>query len=247
MWVAASCSQLSDLWRKQNCSCRGLQAACGAGGSAHGMPAGRMAPRLPSDAKGPSGISLRALCSGDPEISLRVLLAKQTLLSAQMPRWSRSARTPSAGTAQVGLAADAAILGRAGCRWKSKAEQQRVWSLEGRQECWNDYGVPCTERGCWLAPRRVGCCGQRPGGSARQERCREGAGFHFPAHESPPCAAAAGAAAGARGPSRPCGPVGGWRDAGSSPTLPASPIARKRCWGAGCSQSLAVSTPQSWI
>lgn len=211
------------------------------------MPAGRMAPRLPSDAKGSLGISLRALCSGDPEISLRVLLAKQTLLSAQMPRWSRSARTPSAGTAQVGLAADAAILGRAGCRWKSKAEQQRVWSLEGRQECWNDYGVPCTERGCWLAPRRVGCCGQRPGRSAQQERCREGAGFHFPAHESPPCAAAAGAAAGARGLSRPCGPVGGWRDAGSSPTLPASPIARKRCWGAGCSQSLAVSTPQSWI
>lgn len=113
VWVAASCSQLLDLWRKQTCSCWGLRAVCRAGGSAHGMPAGQMAPRLPSDARGPSGISPRALCSGDPEISLRVLLAKQTLLSAQMPRWSRSA-----GTAQVGLAADAAIPARAGCRWK---------------------------------------------------------------------------------------------------------------------------------
>lgn len=73
------------------------------------------------------------------------------------------------------------------------------------------------ERGCWLPPRRVGCCGQRPGRSTQQERCREGAGFHFPAHESAPCAAAAGAAAGARGPSRPCGPVGGWREQGAVP------------------------------
>lgn len=91
VWVAASCSQLWGLWRKQTCSCRGLRAACGAGGTARGMPAGRMAPRLPSDAKGPSGVSLRTLCSGDPEIPLGVLLAKQTLLSAEMPRWSRSA------------------------------------------------------------------------------------------------------------------------------------------------------------
>lgn len=50
VWVAASCSQLSDPWRKRIDSCWGLQAVRRAGGSVHEMPAGRMALRLPSDA-----------------------------------------------------------------------------------------------------------------------------------------------------------------------------------------------------
>lgn len=91
VWVAASCSQLLDLWRKQTCSCRGLRAACGAGGSAPGVPAGRMAPQLPSDARGPSGISPRALCSGDPKISLSVVGKANPAVSTNAPvvseRW----------------------------------------------------------------------------------------------------------------------------------------------------------------
>lgn len=47
------------------------------------MPAGRMALRLPSDAWRPSGISLRAPCSGNPKTLQGLLLAKQILLSAQ--------------------------------------------------------------------------------------------------------------------------------------------------------------------
>lgn len=81
----------------------------------------------------------------------RILLAKQILLSAQMLRWSLSARVLSAGRARVGLSADAVILRSAGS-WVQKGKggkksKQRTWSLKGKQESWlSYYQLPSMEQ-----------------------------------------------------------------------------------------------------
>lgn len=43
-----------------------------------------------------------------------------------------------------------------------KKKMQRAWCLKDKQEyLLSYYQVPSTQRGCWLLPQHVGCCGQR--------------------------------------------------------------------------------------
>lgn len=74
-------------------------------------------------------------------------------------------------------------------------------------------------RGARALARSPGCCGQRPGERGRNAVGKVLSAFHFPAHESPPCAAAAGAAGspGAEPPLWACGRLAGRREQQSHP------------------------------